>query len=684
MSLQSLSCLLILYSENMLSKTQSVSLVSSPKSKKKNRIINVEEFFRMMIRNWKWFLLCICLSVGAAYMYLRSLQPVYERVSDLEIKTLQTLTEEDSSFLNSLTKKQNKAEMTDELYVFRSLKLAREVAERLRLDVLYYHKGAINKRYLYDERPFIMHFNDPYTQDIRLCIRPTSAQTFLILSVERNGEIRNLPSDVPPYFFGSPLKVPGFEEEVELTVDSKNYAALMSSLEEDVIVERVSIEAAAERCQTMISAEPQTNSVVRISCRAGAVSEADDILKCVATAYNTLSMQEKLSVIDKSAKFIEERIEEAAGGDSLVMAGNTLSIDQGYKKEYVQYLLRRREELMLQKTIVGAETRVIEDPMGNINPVAPVPNKEYIRFLAMGIFLPFVVMLIIALSTKKVRGRKDIEESLSIPLIGILPKNRIDTVSRKWYERFTRTKDELRASSVANRELLISADTDSKTADAFHILRSNLSYLNLDGTTSLQVMMFSSLTPYSGKCFASVNVASILADEKDARCLWIDMDINSDHQCLSLLREMDRHSEMPGLTSFLSGKEELEHCIYPSANNKSLDIMLSGPVPPNPIQLLMGERLDTLIESLRKTYKYIIINSSASNDLAETAICSRFVDLTSIVVRVDRTSVSQLDDIEKICLTQRFKNACCVLTGAEQDRNRLFYGYKTGEGYDIA
>lgn len=642
----------------------------------------MEELFRMMMRNWKWFLLSVFLSLGLAYLYLQSLQPVYERVSDLEIKTLQSASEEDPSLFSSLTKTQDKVEMTDELYVFRSLKLARDVAERLHLDVLYYHKGAITDRYLYDDRPFIMRFNDSYTHDVRLRVRPTSAQTFLILSVEKNGEVHNLPSDVPPYFFGSPLKLPGLEEEVELTVDNKNYDALMASLEEDVIVERVSIEAAAARCQAMISAKSQTNSVVRISCRASSVSEADDILKNVAIAYNALSMQEKLSVIDKSTKFIEERIEEAAGGDSLNLAGNILPVNQDYKKEYVQYLLRRREELMLQKNVIGAETRIIEDPMGSITPVSPVPNKEYLRFLAFGLILPFIVMLVLALATTKVRGRKDIEEALSIPLVGILPKNHLDIVPRG---RFASSKGKTdSAESVAANNLLISSEADSKIVDALQILRSNLSYLDSDVTSSPQVMMFSSLTKYSGKNFVSVNLASILAEEKDVRCLWIDMDANSGRKSLNLLREIDRQTEMSGLSSYLSGKAELKDCLFTSADNSSLDVMLSGPVPPNPIQLLMSERLDTLIETLRQSYKYIIINSGDySVDLTETAICSRFVDLTAIVVRTDCTSISQLGEIEKICQTQRFKNACCVLTGVEQNKKRLFNGYKTGEGYDI-
>ncbi len=657
-----------------------------PQAEKGRRIASLKELFRMSALNWHLYLLFICLALAAATLYLRVTLPVYERISDIEIKSSQETLEEESSFLDFVTHG-SQSGMSNELYILRSLKLAREVAQNLHLDVQYFHTGFLSKEYLYDTRPFHVHFLDEYRQDIRLRIRPTSAQTFLILSIEQEGSVRELPSDVPPYFFGSPLKLPGTDVEVELTVDDKNYESLMSSLDQDVIVERTSMENAALRCHKMLSIEKQTNSVARITCQAGSVSEADDILSAVTSIYNSLSMQEKLAVIEGSAKFTEERIGEAIGNDSILLSGQKYELSENHKKEYVQYLLRKREELLLQQSIIGTDVRVVEDPMGSVSKISPDPKLVYLCFLAGGILLPFLLMLFSAMLVTTIRGRKDVEESLSIPFVGELPKNEIYALPSKWRERWNKLTFRYRENETEEiQKVLDLPDVDTRLLDAFHVLLSNMSYMNTAGGQSSlpQVMLFASLTPKSGKCFLSVNLTSILAEEKDTRCIWIDMDINFSHRYFNLLREEDRHLDMPGLTSYLSGKSELQDCIFRSVDNEAMDVMLAGPVPPNPTQLLMSDRLEAMMEVLRQTYKYIIINTGASSALNEAAICSRFADLTAFVVRVDRTRYTQLDEIERVCQSQRFKNACCVLTGSENTRRRLINAYKTGEGYDYA
>lgn len=387
--------------ENMQPATQSPVLDSTVEAKMLRRSINVKDFFRLIGRNWLLFLICVVVALCSALVYLQFTQPTYSRIVDLEVKTSRFSPLNDYSNSVSMSNNDQTSELENVLYVFRSLKLAREVSERLHLDVLYYKKGTLTDRYLYEDRPFTIRFNDAYNQDMRLCIRPTSAQTFLILSLEKNGEIKELPSDVPPYFFGSPLKLPGVDEEVELTVENKNYDFLMSALEEDVIVERISIDKAAERCQSMISVEAQTKSVVRIKCNANSVGEADDVLRAVTTAYNTRALQDKMHVVDSSIKFIEDRITEASVADSLVISDRVLAIDQNYKADYMQYLLRRREDLMLQKTVIEDETRVVEDPMGSTDPVSPVAKHVFLWFMVAGLIVPFVLLLFVVLFTKK-------------------------------------------------------------------------------------------------------------------------------------------------------------------------------------------------------------------------------------------------------------------------------------------
>ncbi len=814
--------------------------------------INIKELLLMMVMNWMWFLVSIVVCLTAGYLYFQTLQPTYQRVSDIEIKTRQPGTDDIRSYMG-LTNTDATNAMNNELYIFRSLKLAREVAEIMHLDVSYYREGTFRHHYLFEDRPFTLRFNTKYSEPITVAIRPTSAQTFLISAVVSNGLKTELPLDVPPYFFGSPLKLPGTNEEIELTIDDQNFPSLMASIDQDIWVERVSMDMAAEICKSMISVEKQASTVIRLTCSTYSVAGADALLHTVTNVYNEQSLKEKNAMTESAFHFVDERIEETAqelgetesklvgagvklngadaeaaasqaasmasmessqraaardqyaqiqsdimqmqslrshveqsritkayipvtpgladagisgsvqaynqivqqrtrllnnssadnpavrrldenlesmavtmltsidatidalnnsssvarsrvarysvssrssaalsGFDSTAIANKALAITHSYKQEYFQYLLKRREELRLQLAVTDADTRVIEDPMGSTAPVYPVFKVEMVKFLAAGLLIPALVMLVIALLTLTVRGRKDIEDALSIPFMGELPENEANSTQspiREWIDDAMETLQVRRNKSpkrqVKSNRILITQSTKNALAEAFHIVQSNLSYMRTEGSDKHpQVIMFTSFAPGAGKSFVSVNMASSLATSSSRRCIWIDMDIRKGHKNPLLLPEDQRQRRPAGVSTYLAGKASLEDCIHQSMENDHLDIMLAGPVPPNPVQLLMDDRLDEMMKALRQRYEYIILDSVPSAVVADAAICNRCADLTVYVIRVGRTFRYQLPEIEKIYQQKRLKNLCCVLNGSIIARRRYGYGYGSGYGYN--
>lgn len=840
---------------NLSGATPSAAASSGPSAestkKKTPTLINIKELLVMMVMNWMWFLVSIVVFLSAGFLYFQTLQPVYERVSDIEIKTQQAGSDDIRTYMG-LTNNES-SNINNELYIFRSLKLAREVAEIMHLDVSYYREGTFRRHFMFEDRPFSLRFNSAYTAPLTIKVRPTSAQTFLVLSVDRGGVVTKFPEDVPPYFFGSPLKLPGTDEEIELMVDDSCYPSLMAMIDKDVCVSRISMDEAASISQSMIVAEKQANTVIRITCRTYSVAGADAMLRAVTNVYNEHSLKEKNAVTENSFKFVDERIEETAqelgetesklagagvnlnakdaeaaaaqaasmssvestqraaardqyaqiqsslyqmqsvrnhvesaivsksfipvtpgltdagisgsvqaynqlaqqrtrlisnssadnpavrrldenlesmattmlasidatidaltsnsrsaasrvarysassrvntalaGFDSAAIANKALAITHSYKQEYFQYLLKRREELRLQLAVTNADTRVIEDPMGSTSPVFPVLNVIMVKALAAGVLVPAFIMLVIALLTLTVRGRKDVEDVLTIPFMGELPENEANSTSspiREWIdealESFRQRRNKTPRRKVKSNKILITQSTKNALAEAFHIVQSNLSYMRAEGSDKHpQVMMFTSFAPGAGKSFVSVNMASSLATSSTKRCIWIDMDIRKGHKNPLLLPEGQRQRRPAGLSTYLAGKATLEECIQQSMENDHLDIMLAGPVPPNPVQLLMDERLDEMMSILRKRYEYIILDSVPSAVVADAAICNRCADLTVYVIRVGRTFRYQLPEIEKIYQQRRFKNLCCVLNGSIIARRRYGYGYGSGYGYN--
>lgn len=817
---------------------------AAPAAKKHKAVrIDIKDLLLMMVMNWHVFVIFTLVGAGLAYLYLRCQQPIFERMTDIEIKSQAKAGELDMTQYLGLGG--NGDDIKNELMIFSSYKVAREVATRMHLDVQQYRQGTFRRLYLFDDRCFEVSFADSYYTPMVLCIRPTSAQTFNIISIQRGEEVETLPNDMPPYFFGSPLLLPGTEEEITVSVGEKQYHNLLNSLNQDVYVARCSIDEAARRCQSQVTAVKQSNNVVRLSCTALSVSEADGILQAMTDVYQDFSIRDKNAITMNSVRFVDERIDETArelaeaedklvgagiklsatgsivsaekegagkedgqraaaqdqyssnqmavqraqqmrasvsnavsqrnyipvvsglddaglsssvqaynqliqkrnrlvanssddnpavirldqdietivqtistsldaylvtkqsasreaanrvarysnaatpatqGFDSAAVETKSLAITHEYKQEYFTYLLKRREELRLQLAVASANMRVIEDPMGSYEPIFPVVKSAYIKFMGGAFAIPALVMVLVALLTTTVRGRKDVEDELSLPFVGELPE--IGDKKKLTHRSILR----MRLRSLVNRargreestgghsnRVVVNADSKDMVSEAFRIVHSNLAYMRTDDGRVPQVMMTTSFAPGAGKSFVSVNLASTLASSSK-RAIWIDLDIRKGHANRKLVSPENRKNAQ-GLSTYLAGKCTLDECIHQSPDNERLDIILAGPVPPNPVQLLMSERYEDMIAVLRERYDFIILDSVPATVLADASITNRVADLTLYVIRVGRTDRSQLPEIDKLYTVKKFRNMCCVLNGSLVAGRRLLHGYGTSESY---
>lgn len=116
--------------------------------------------------------------------------------------------------------------------------------------------------------------------------------------------------------------------------------------------------------------------------------------------------------------------------------------------------------------------------------------------------------------------------------------------------------------------------------------------------------------------------------------------------------------------------------------DKGIDFINSGSVAPNPAELLMDSRLDSMIEELRKRYDYIVVDNVPVGMVADATIANRIADLTIFVVRAGRLDRRQLPDIEKLYQEKVLNNMALILNGADLERRGYGYGYGSyGYGY---
>ena len=287
-----------------------------------------------------------------------------------------------------------------------------------------------------------------------------------------------------------------------------------------------------------------------------------------------------------------------------------LSIErqQKIKESLYLFLLNRREENALSQAMADNNARVIDSAEGSNAPISPRRNRILLLGVLVGIALPAVACLMILFLDTRVRGRKELEDALSVPFLGEIP---LDKEGRKDGKQGS-DEDADKGNSIVS--------------EAFRILRTNMSFM-AKKDQPMQVITFTSFNEGAGKTFISRNLAMSLVRAKK-RVILVDLDIRKG----TLSRRFGSHHK--GVTNYLADAsitvdEIIQH-------HEHFDVIPSGAVPPNPAELLMDSRLDDLIVELRKRYDYVIADSVPVGIIADAAIANRITDLTVFVVRAGR------------------------------------------------
>ena len=375
--------------------------------------------------------------------------------------------------------------------------------------------------------------------------------------------------------------------------------------------------------------------------QSGLVSLQHAILASVGEYLNTTRLQLKKA----------KQVENALHSDiSSVPEKEKRALDiqrqQAIKNELYVYLLNKSEEVELQLAITEANVRIVEYPYGTDKPISPKGAMIMLVGFVLALFIPSAYFWIKIKLDTSVRGRKDVENATTIPILGDIPKWNVEVESDK----------------------LVSKSTSGayQISEAFRVLRYGLNFMK----KGPRVMMLTSTTPGQGKTFVSRNLAVVLG-MTGKKVVLVDADIRKRTQS-KILRTGN------GLTSYLSDENiHAEELIIKDGVTEGVDFMPAGVMPPNPAELLMSHRLDDLIEELRLLYDYVIIDTTPAFSVADANIVNRVVDLTLYVIRVGAQDRRFLPELERMYQEQKFRNLCIVLNGSVQGK----YGYGYGYGY---
>jgi len=384
--------------------------------------------------------------------------------------------------------------------------------------------------------------------------------------------------------------------------------------------------------------------------RGAIVSSIDNLVLSLDTQRKDLTANERRT---------SDRIAASPQQDKYLQS---VGRQQKVKEALYLFMLQKREENELSQAFTPYNMRILTPPSGNLEPVAPQKKKILAIAFLLGLMLPAGTIILRENMNTTVRGRKDLE-SLSMPLVGEIP---LDASNSKKHPLRIKKKD------AEDRKIVVKEGCRNVINEAFRVLRTNLEFMSGDQP---EVMLLTSYNPGSGKTFLTINIAASLA-VKGKKVLVIDGDLR--HGSISSYIG----SPEKGLSDYLAKRtDDLTEIVQPvSAQYAGLKMIPVGTIPPNPTELLFGERMRQLITEMRTEYDYIFIDCPPVDIVADTQILGKLVDRTLFVVRAGLLERTMLSSLDKAYKEREYKNMSVILNGTTEEKHR--YGYRYGHyGY---
>jgi capsular exopolysaccharide synthesis family protein len=294
--------------------------------------------------------------------------------------------------------------------------------------------------------------------------------------------------------------------------------------------------------------------------------------------------------------------------------------------------------------------KIIDYAFSTTLPVSPKKAITYLAALILGLLIPISIIYFLDLIDTKVHTKADVEKIVSAPFIGDIPQSSSNKKSR-----------------------LISKIDYSPKAEAFRMLRTNISFILKDKNDKLANTIFvTSTTSQEGKSHTSINLARSLSFS-NLKVLLIETDIR-----VPKVEDYLDLKEKKGITDYISNdKLSIDDVTFTVNDNAFLDVIPSGTIPPNPSELLMSHRIKSLFEHVKKKYDYIIVDTAAVGLVTDTLLISQYADMFIYVVSANKLDKRQLHVAQTMYEENRLPNMTILLNGTKKKSG---YGYGYGYG----
>ncbi|MEZ0007032.1 succinoglycan biosynthesis transport protein ExoP [Flavobacterium sp. 28YEA47A] len=280
--------------------------------------------------------------------------------------------------------------------------------------------------------------------------------------------------------------------------------------------------------------------------------------------------------------------------------------------------------------------------------LGPKTSVNYVLALFLGLMIPLVIVFVITFMDNSINTVEDIGKLTKIPLLGVIGKKKTPT------------------------NLAVLEKPKSALAESFRAIRSSLQFLyKKQKLSGAKTLMLTSSISGEGKTFCSINIATVFAlSEKKTVIVGLDL------RKPKIFGDFDLDNTF-GVVNYLIGQKTADEIIQ-KTKIQHLDVITSGPIPPNPAELILGESMKDLLDDLKRKYDYIILDTPPVGLVSDALELAQFCDATLYVVRQNVTKKGMLALVNDKHKRGELTNISIVFNGYE---SKARYGYGYGYGY---
>lgn len=456
--------------------------------------------------------------------------------------------------------------------------------------------------------------------ELKLADIQTQIELFSTIAQEVESSSRNLSQVIPS----------------NVGLDDQSSTSLINKYNELVLERNRLLRSASENSPVV---EPLTVQIRELN---------GNIRRAISTARQNLQIQRD-ALAAQVSKFNEQVAETPQQERMLTQIGRQQEVKSGL---YLM-LLQKREENSISLAATADKGKLIDDPqlVGKISPKSAI---IMLIALLLGLAIPALVIFLLQIFRYKIEGHEDVARLTKLPIIA----------------------DVAIASNTAKgkADIVVHENQNNQMEEIFRSLRTNLQFMLHEGQ---KVVLFTSSTSGEGKTFTAANL-SVSFGLLGKKVILVGLDIRRPR--LAELFGINDHRH--GITNLLvkdaPTAADVQEQILPSGVNKNLDLLMAGPIPPNPAELIARSSLEAIIKALKDKYDYIMIDTAPVGLVTDTLQIARVADASIYMCRADYTPKSNFELINALANEKKLPNMAMVLNGIDMSKKK--YGYYYGYG----